>query len=130
MNRSAETLKKADRAFACALLTPTAQWKQWGAKVVGEHAGDELDFWAEGGNMELPNSKMTIHYSNGFHGYSRREYPDPKPYFFDLDVDTLAPDFPVEMTWADYVAGRDPAMERMEGEVARHASKAPGKNQL
>jgi hypothetical protein len=109
-------------------ISHAAQWKQWGANVVGEHVADELDMWAEGGNVELPNSKLTVHYSNGFHGYSRREYSERKPYFLDLDVDTLAPDFPVETTWAEYSSGRDPAMELIEREIARHASKAPRKN--
>jgi hypothetical protein len=115
------------RATFSAGILHAAQWKQWGAKIVGEQVGDELDFWAEGGNVELPNSKLTVHYSNGFHGYSRRLYPDRQPYFLDLDVDTLAPDFPVETTWAEYVSGRDPAMERITGEIARHARQAPGK---
>jgi hypothetical protein len=116
------------RATFSAGITHAAQWKRWSAKVVGEHVGDELDFWAEGGNVELPNSKLTVHYSNGFHCYSRRDYLERKPYFLDLDVDTLAPDFPVETTWAEYLSGRDPAMELIEGEIARHASKGPGKN--
>ena len=118
------------RATFSAGITHAAQWKQWGAKVVGEHVGDELDFWAEGGNVELPNSKLTVHYSNGFHGYSRREYPERKPYFLDLDVDTLAPDFPVETTWAEYLSGRDPAMELIEGEIVRDSLSNPGVRKL
>ena len=115
------------RATFSAGITHAAQWKQWGAKIVGEHAGDQLDWWAEGGNVELPNSKLTVHYSNGFHGYSKREYSDRQPYFFDLDVDTLAPDFPVVPTWAEYLAGRDSAMEVIQAEIARRASKRTGK---
>jgi hypothetical protein len=102
------------RSTFSAGLIHAAQWKQWGARVVGEHAGDELDFWAEGGNLELPNSKLTVHYSNGFHGHSERDYPERKPYFLDLDADTLAPDRPVEPTWADYAGGKDPALELIE----------------
>ena len=99
------------RATFSAGISHVAQWKQWGAKIVGEEVGDELDMWAEGGNVELPNSKLTVHYSNGFHGYSRREYPERQPFFLDLGVETLKPDFPVETTWAEYADGRDPAME-------------------
>jgi hypothetical protein len=106
------------RATFSAGIIHAAQWKQWGAKLVGEHPGDELDFWAEGGNVELPKSKLTVHYSNGFHGHSKRGYPERKPYFLDLDADTLAPDLPVEPMWADYAGGKDPAMESIEAEAA------------
>ena len=105
------------RATFSAGISHAAQWKQWGAKIVGEPVGDELDMWAEGGNVELPHSKLTVHYSNGFHGYSKREYPERKPYFLDLDVDTLEPDVRVEPAWADYASGRDPAMEQIEAEM-------------
>jgi hypothetical protein len=104
-------------------ISHVAQWKQWGARIVGEHVGDELDWWAEGGNVQLPNSKLTVHYSNGFHSYSTRDYPERKPYVLDLDLDTLAPDFPVETTWADYLQGKDPAMELIEREIAYRDSK-------
>jgi hypothetical protein len=59
--------------------------------------------------------------------YSKREYSDHRPYFFDLDVDTLAPDFPMVPTWAEYLAGRDSAMEAIQDEIARRASKRTGK---
>lgn len=107
------------RATFSAGISHAAQWKQWGAKVVGEEVGDELDMWAEGGNVELPNSKLTVHYSNGFHGYSTREYPARRPFFLDLSVETLKPDLPAETTWADYAAGRDPAMQLVEAATAR-----------
>lgn len=72
---------------------------------------DHLDLWSEGGNLLLPNSKLTVHYANGFHAYSQRDYPVFKPYFADLNVATLAPDVRIEMTWADYLAGRDPLFD-------------------
>ncbi len=56
--------------------------KQWGAAIfVGESVGDDLDFWAEGGDLVLPNSRLTLRYSNGFHKYSTADYPSLKPYF-------------------------------------------------
>jgi hypothetical protein len=107
------------RATFSAGISHTAQWKEWGATIVGEPVGDELDWWAEGGNLELPNSKLTVHYSNGFHGYSKRDYPERRPYFVDFEVDTLAPDIRAEMTWSEYASGRDPSMERIEAALAR-----------
>jgi len=100
------------RATFSAGITHAAQWKlASGARVVGEPAGDDLDMWSEGGNLVLPNSGLTAHYSNGFHAYSKREYPENKPYLMDLDVESLAPDAAVEPRWDDYASGRDPVIE-------------------
>jgi hypothetical protein len=100
------------RATFSAGITHAAQWKQMaGAAIVGEPVGDHLDSWSEGGNLLLPNSKLTIHYANGFHAYSQRDYPAFKPYFADLNVATISPDVPVEMAWSDYSAGRDPLFD-------------------
>lgn len=100
------------RATFSAGLFHLVQWKSWGATIVGEPAGDELDFWSEGGNIILPNSKLYVHYANGFHTYSRKDYPEFKPYFGDLDVDTVAPNVLVLMTWDEYVRGEDPALQK------------------
>lgn len=98
------------RATFSAGLFHLAQWKEWGARIVGEAAGDELDFWAEGGNIILPNSNLYVHYANGFHGYSTRDYAELRPYFADLNAPTVAPDILVPMTWEAYVRGEDPAL--------------------
>ena len=100
------------RATFSAGITSAAQWKQFAnASIVGEPVGDNLDLWSEGGNLILPNSHLTVHYANGFHAYSQRDYPAFQPYFSDLNVATLAPDKIVEVTWSDYVAGQDPLLE-------------------
>ena len=100
------------RATFSAGITHAAQWKQFAnASIVGEPVGDGLDLWSEGGNILLANSGLTVHYANGFHGYSQKDYPAFKPYFADLNVATLAPDRVVEATWADYLAGRDPVLD-------------------
>lgn len=52
------------RATFSAGITHAAQWKQLAhATVIGEPVGDDLDFWAEGGNLVLPHSKLTVHYA-------------------------------------------------------------------
>jgi hypothetical protein len=100
------------RATFSAGITHASQWKQLAqAKIFGEPIGDHLDFWAEGGNLVLPNSGLTVHYANAFHGYSQRNYPQFQPYFADLNIDTLATDVNVEETWADYAVGRDPVFD-------------------
>ena len=89
-------------------VTHAAQWKQRGAVLIGEPVGDGLDFWSEGGNLLPPNSQLAVHNTNGFHKYSQREYRSLKPYYFELQVASLAPDVVVETTWGDYKAGQDP----------------------
>jgi hypothetical protein len=77
--KRAEVVVISGRATFSAGLYHLAEWKTWGARIVGEPAGDDLDFWAEGGNIILPNSGLYVHYANGFHGYSRREYAHLSP---------------------------------------------------
>jgi len=100
------------RATFSAGITHAVQWKQYaGAMIVGEPVGDALDLWSEGGNLLLPNSELTVHYANGFHGYSNKEYPAFRPYYANLDVATLDPDVSIEGNWEDYLAGRDPLLD-------------------
>ena len=92
-------------------ITHVVQLKEWArAIIVGEPVGDELDIWSEGGNLLMPNSKLTLHYTNAFHSYSKRDHPEYRPYVEDMSVDSVAPDVPVEQSWDDYINGRDPAL--------------------
>ena len=80
--------------------------------IVGEPVGDVLETWSEGGNVLLPNTKLTMHFTNGFHSYTPREYPDRKPYRYpDLSITEVGPDVAVETTLKQYLAGEDPALE-------------------
>jgi hypothetical protein len=100
------------RATFSAGISHTAQWKQFAhAAIVGEPIGDNIDLWGEGGNLVLPNSGLTVHYANGFHKYSQKDYPAFKPYFAELNVATLQPDLVVEPTWSQYLAGEDPVLQ-------------------
>jgi len=93
-------------------LTHAAELKQFTqATFVGEPVGDRLDYWSEGANLSLPNSKLTVRYANGFHKYSTKDYPELKPYFQELSISGLAPDIPIQLSWRDYRVGRDPALE-------------------
>lgn len=99
------------RATFSAGLTIAARWQEAGnITIVGEPVGDSLDYWAEGGNIILPNSRVSAHFANGAHSYSPAPCPD-ETYCFDLNIDDLQPDLPIAMTWEQYVAGRDPALE-------------------
>ncbi len=92
---------------------------------IGEPAGDWLDFWAEGSNVVLPNSKLTVHYSNRYHSYSRRDPPELRPYFSDLSVngDRLQPDVHVLQTAPQFFAGRDSALEAALKPSSRRAGR-------
>lgn len=99
------------RATFSAGISHAAQWRQFAnASIVGEPIGDDIDLWGEGGNIVLPNSGLTVHYANGFHKYSQKDYPAFKPYFAELNVATLAPDEFVEAGWSQYLAGIDPVL--------------------
>jgi len=100
-------------------LYHAAQLKQLArATFVGEPVGDRLDYWAEGGEIILPNSSAVIAYSNGFHRYSTIEYPGYRPYYEALAVPRLAPDLVTPLSSSDYFAGRDPALEAILARIA------------
>jgi hypothetical protein len=106
------------RATFSAGITHAAQWKQaTGGTIIGEPVGDSLDFWSEGGNLVLPYSGLTLHYANAFHRYSRTDYPERRPYYFELSVGSLAPDVLVEPTWDDYINGRDPVISAVAAQL-------------
>jgi hypothetical protein len=108
------------RATFSAGISHAAQWKQYAnAAIVGEPAGDGLDLWSEGGNLKLPNSGLTVHYANGFHAYSQKDYPAFKPYFADLNVATIAPDELVEPSWYQHFAGADPVIKAAIARILR-----------
>ena len=105
-------------------ITQAVQWKQYAsASIVGEPVGDDLDMWSEGGNLLLPNSGLTVHYANGFHTYSQKEYPSFKPYFADLNVAALTPNEVVEPTWSQYREGKDPVLDAALARISQLRSK-------
>jgi hypothetical protein len=100
------------RATFSAGITPVALLRQLTkATIVGEPAGDGLDFWAEGGNVLLRHTGLTLHYADGFHSYSPLEYPERRPYHYDLSVKDLGPDIPVETALTEYLAGKDAVLD-------------------
>ena len=71
-----------------------------GIRLVGESPGGGLNIYGDVDVVTLPDSKIVVLVSADYHerapGDSRLALP---------------PDVPVEVTWADYVAGRDPVLE-------------------
>jgi hypothetical protein len=90
--------------------------------IVGEPIGDRLEFWAEGNIMALPGLGATILYARERHNYMTgcperdchagvRAHP--------IRVRSLQPDLPTPLTWADFHAGRDPAMAAIVQDIGR-----------
>jgi hypothetical protein len=101
-----------------AALTTAAWLKANGGErsvLVGEHMGDSDQFWAEGQSMTLPNSKLAIRASNGYHDWGRGCHDRDKcfwlAYVFAVKGLSLEPQIPVTTSFADYAAGRDPVLE-------------------
>lgn len=90
--------------------------------IVGEPIGDYLEFWAEGDFLLLPVSKGALLLATERHNYttgcpeadchrSIREHP--------IRVKSLEPDIAAPLTYDDYRAGRDPALEAVRKALGR-----------
>ena len=112
--------------FSAAITTVAALREGGGArvKIVGEEAGDRLDFWAEGGAFRLPNAFVTVSYAAGRHVYDG-PCTDAELCFwlndrYPVRVATLKPDIAAPLTFAAYHKGIDPAMAAV---LAREGSR-------
>jgi hypothetical protein len=88
--------------------------------LVGEAPGDAPDFWAEGGDIRLPNSRLRAHYSSGFHSYSGRPHPDVVA-FQELEAGSLEPRLPVRPSFLDYASGRDAVLDAIRADLTEQA---------
>jgi hypothetical protein len=84
-------------------------------KIVGEEPSDNPWFWSEGGTLIAPASKLPLVFRDGRHDWSHGCTDVKTCYwpvvFHGVAAGSLAPDIPVEMTYADYAAGKDPALQ-------------------
>jgi hypothetical protein len=85
--------------------------------IVGEPMGDHPQFWAEGGRIILPHSKLVVRFASAFHDWENgcglkdlgRCYW--MNYFGGVAAGPLEPELQAPLRFADYIQGRDPAME-------------------
>ena len=95
--------------------------------MVGEPIGDRLEFWAEGDFLTLPGLGALLLYADERHNYrtgcpeadchgSIRSHP--------IRVESLQPDIAAPLGFADFLAGRDPAMEAIARDIKAAAAKA------
>jgi C-terminal processing protease CtpA/Prc len=68
------------------------------ATLVGEPTAGKPNHFGEVRNFDLPNSHITVSYSTNY-------FRDSKE-----DTDSLMPDVLAELTFRDYLAGADPAL--------------------
>lgn len=92
---------------------------------IGETAGDRVRIWAEGRGMQLPNSKLWLHYATGYEDYSKPCWGEHGCFwvslFFPTHAKSFAPELRVPYTFDDYVNGRDPVLDQA---LARAAAQA------
>ena len=85
------------------------------ATLVGERPGDALAFWAEGSSFILPNSKLRILTSTGYHDWAHgcRELRCYwLNFWYDVGVGSVEPQVPVAWRFADYRRGVDTVLAR------------------
>ncbi len=107
-----------EQTFSAA-ITATAFVKQAAgprAIILGEPVGDRLTFYGEGNSGCLPHDNLCLHYATGMHDYAHRCNDWDKCFWlnwlFPVQVESLAPDETIAMTFADYTMRRDPVLDR------------------
>ena len=92
--------------------------------IVGEQVGDFPAFWAEAPDaVVLPQSGIRIGYAKQFHDigngcHDRSICHLGRVARWNIAVGSLDPDLPVRTTFAAFVAGDDPVLERVLAEIA------------
>lgn len=92
------------------------------AVLVGEPVGDDLEFWAEGDLQVLPNSGVAFLMATERHNYqtgcpeddchgSIQRHP--------IRVESLQPEIPAFLTYSDFAAGVDRAMEAIQADIVK-----------
>jgi hypothetical protein len=103
--------------FSAAIST-VGYVKQAGADrvtIVGEMAGDRLEFWAEGSLARFPYSGVAASFSTERHDYRNgcKDFKDCHGSVVrnPISVRSLAPEIEAPFTIEAFMAGRDPGME-------------------
>jgi Peptidase family S41 len=98
-----------DSTFSSAQDNAIEMRRELNATLVGEPTGEKLNSYGEVRQLNLPNSGLHIQYSTQFYRMQK-----------DSDADALYPDIAAPRTLADFLAGRDPALDAaLHGEPRR-----------
>jgi len=89
---------------------------------VGEHPSDNARFYAEGGELTTP-AGISLRYADGLHDWGAGCNDLDKCYWpgvlFGVAVGSLTPDIPVQMTYAQFASGADPALDAALADLAK-----------
>jgi hypothetical protein len=88
--------------FSSGFMAELELKRDFQAQIVGEASAQRPNSYGDVRTFELPNSKLVVGYCTKF--FRLDPHGDP---------DALPPDTPVELTAADYFAGRDPVLEKV-----------------
>ena len=89
--------------FSAASNFATEIERRTDARFIGETMGGGLNFWDDVRWLELPNLPVPMRAAISIRHWVFADPDDPRL--------TIEPDIPVEVTAADFFAGRDPALE-------------------
>ena len=89
--------------FSAASNFATELERRTDARFVGEAMGGGLNFWDDVRWLDLPNLPVPMRAAISVRHWVFSDPDDPRL--------TIEPDIPVEVTAADFLAGRDPALE-------------------
>ena len=85
--------------------------------IVGTQIGDRERAWGETNEFILPNSKLGITFATGLHDYASGCHDWKACYwtdfFHNVAVGSLQPEIPVATRYADYLALKDPVVEKI-----------------
>jgi hypothetical protein len=116
--RSGRVFVLVDGVTLSAAIVTAARLKYFGngrTLFVGSTVADPGGFWAEGGQLKLPNSGIPVSYALQFEDWSKGCDDLEKCYWasvaFGVNNVSFTPDIPVVPSFADYAAGRDPVLD-------------------
>lgn len=106
-----------NHTFSAAIVS-LAWLRYYGGKrsvIVGEHAGDREEFWAEGSRFVLPNSKIWMAFRTGYHDWEHGCHSPIRCFWpnvwYSVPAGKLGPDVTVAWRFNDYAAGHDTALD-------------------
>lgn len=85
--------------FSAATINAAALRQSTYAKLIGEEAGGQVDFFAGVRYHKLPNTQLFLSYSTNYYSLGQR---------YD---GSLRPDIPIKETLSDYLNGKDAALD-------------------
>lgn len=91
---------------------------------IGGPLGDRGQFWGEGGRTVLPNSQIPVRYATAYNDWERGcSLSDIGKcflfnYAYGVAAGSLAPEVETSLTFADYLAARDPALEEVQKRIS------------